>query len=141
MDIYFVSSSTHVHPKIEEYQRKGGIETDSGGPSQLQKPFWAFCVCKKYFILLDFARVQKSRFKQFLIYKRIINHDQVRFIAGMQNFSISTSYSVWYTTLTVEDWIPYDHQYMQKRFWQNSSAIYAKNPSESQHRWTLPQHN
>ena len=74
MDIYFISSSTHVHLKIEEYQRKGGTETDSRGPSQLQKPSGGIqrLFVEKGFILLDLPWVQKSRFKQLLIHKRII---------------------------------------------------------------------
>ena len=74
MDIYFISSSTHVHLKIKEYQRQGGIETDSGRPSHLQKPFWGIQLLfvEKGFILLDLPWVQKSRFKQLLIHKRII---------------------------------------------------------------------
>ena len=74
MDIYFISSSTHIHLKIKEYQRKGGIETDSGRPSHLQKPFWGIQLffVEKGFILLDLPWVQKSRFKQLLIHKRII---------------------------------------------------------------------
>ena len=74
LDIYFISSSTHVPLKIEEYQRKGGIETDSGGPSQLQKPSGGIQLLfvETGFILLDLPWVQKSRFKQLLIHKRII---------------------------------------------------------------------
>ena len=53
---------------------KGGTETDSGGPSQLQKPFWGIqhLFVEKGFILLDLPWVQKSRFKHLLIHKRII---------------------------------------------------------------------
>ena len=67
-------------------------------------PFWGFQLffVEKGSILLDLPWVPKRRFKQLLIHKRMINNDPLGFIEGMQDFSISTSYSVWYTILQLK---------------------------------------
>ena len=75
--------------------------------------------------------------------KRIIHHDQVRFIPGMQGFfSICKSINMIHHINKLKD---KNHMIIsvdaEKAFDKNSTPIYDKHPPESRHRGDLPQHN
>ena len=74
--------------------------------------------------------------------KRVIQHNQMAFISGLQGF-FSIHKSVWYTTLINWRKKPYDHlNRCRKSFWQiqHPFMIKKKTSSESRHRGNIPQH-